>query len=504
MMSDTAEVVWIGEGAARRKSMTPWIKDDIVFYPHQVEAIRKLARQRSFILADDMGLGKSLQALVIFAIDIVRGFCETAIIVCPTGLKANWEEEIKKFSGVPCMVLETLTPAKRKDKITEFKGWSGPKILIVNYEQVIPHKVELNAMRFDVAIFDEAHWLKNHKAARTKASLALYSRRSFLLTGTPMLNRPNELWTLLHRCNPKEFPNYWNFTHRYCQFGGFKNKQIVGVKNEMELRSHLAKYMTRRLKRDVLDLPEVQIIERRVDMLPEQKKLYEQVKSDMKLTRMDTSETDEIDNALTKFLRLKQICGTTQPFLEEDFSAKLDLALEDDLEILTNEDIVNPKIVVFTQFRAVHSAYVNRVNESREMHAAGVKVFEITGSTPIDQRQGVKNQWELYPGPAVLVCMLQVAGIGLNMTAARHGSFLDKLFVPGLNQQAVDRLHRIGASKTQPIQIREYICRGSIENRVNQILAIKQTLEADIIGKVGDDIDFKKKVLAAMMEDLNE
>ena len=99
--------------------------------------------------------------------------------------------------------------------------------------------------------------------------------------------------------------------------------------------------------------------------------------------------------------------------------------------------------------------------------------------------------------PGVIVCMLQVAGIGLNMTAARHAAFLDKLFVPGLNQQAIDRLHRIGASETQPVQVREYLARNTIENRVNQILRTKSKIFGEI---VETDPNWKKKLLEALLE----
>lgn len=487
-----SETVWLGAGVTRRKSMAPIIKDTVEYYPHQIEAIRKLARRPpSFILADDMGLGKSLQALTIFGVDVVRGFCQSAIVVCPTSLKGNWADEIEKFTGFNYLILSG-TPKQREQQLSMYDDLPHPKILIVNYEQVAPHLTRLNQFRFDVAIFDEAHYLKNHKAKRTKACHQLFSRRSFLLTGTPLLNRVNELWSLLHRVDPGRFRSYWNFSHRYCLFGGFSGKEVVGTKNEAELKSHLSQYMVRRLKKDVLDLPEVQIIERRVDLLPEQRKLYDEVVNDLKLTVINEDKPQDVENALTKFLRLKQICGTTEPFSGEDNSSKLDLAVEDDLELVANGE----KIVVFTQFRAVQQCYANR------MRAHGVEVWDITGDTPTDRRSEVVKEWGAAPGPGILCCMLQVAGVGLNMTQARHASFLDKLFVPGLNQQAVDRLHRIGADKTQPIQVREYICRGTIENRVNAILRIKKSLEKDIIG-TGEDEDFKKKIIAAMKEELD-
>jgi SNF2 family DNA or RNA helicase len=470
-----------------RKSLEPWIKDEVEYYPHQIEGIRKMAKMKSFLLGDDMGLGKSIQALTVFAIDIVRGWGDTCLVVAPVTLKANWADEIEKFSRIPYVLLEG-TPKKRKIQLEEYRSMTGPRILIVNYEQVLGHSDELKKMHFHCTIFDEAHYLKNPGAKRTKACLELSSRRSFLLTGTPMLNHVNELWALLHRIDPVGYPKYYNFVNKYCVFGGYKDKQIVGVKNERELNERLQNVMIRRLKKEVLDLPEVQIIERRVDLTPEQRKIYDSVIEDMKLPRVDAAQPDEIENALTKFLRLKQICGTTLPFTGEDHSSKLDLATEDDIELLLN----GHRVVVFTQFRSVLDAYATRM----EKHS--VPVFQLHGDVKKEDRSTIVKTWGATREPGVIVCMLQVAGVGLNMTQASHGSFLDKLFVPGLNQQAIDRLHRIGASSTQPVQIREYLCRGTIESRVNQINRTKSKLFGEI---VETDPNWKKKLYAAIMEE---
>ena len=472
---------------AQRKSLEPYIKDDIQYYPHQVEGIRQLARRKSFLLADDMGLGKSLQALTVFAIDVHRGWASTCLVVAPVTLKGNWSDEIEKFTRIQHMVLEG-TPAKRNKQLLEFAELDGPKILVVNYEQVVSHRQALDAMMFDVAIFDEAHYLKNPKAKRTEACLEVYSRRSFMLTGTPMLNHVDELWSILHRIDPAAYPKYWSFLNRYAVYGGYKDKQIVGVKNEKELTERLQAVMLRRLKSEVLDLPEVQIIERRVDLTDEQRKLYDEVVNEMRLPRWDESEPDDIENALTKFLRLKQICATTFPFMEEDISAKLDQVVKDDLELLEN----GHRVVLFTQFRPVLACYAKR------MEKYGYPIFQLHGDVKKESRSEIVKEWGMTKTPGVLACMLQVAGVGLNMTQGRHGAFVDKLFVPGLNQQAIDRLHRIGQSETQPVMIREYICRNTIENRVNQILRTKSKLFGEI---VETDPDWKRKLIKIMQEE---
>jgi len=483
-----------------RKSMEPWIKDDVTFYEHQITGIRQMMQMRNVLLADDMGLGKSLQAQVVAAGDIVRGWGDRILVVAPLTLKGNWAAEFEKFTGIPYLILgqepnpkhpgrmKAVTPLKRIEQLKEFDAIYGPKALIVNYEQVIPHLAELNRMKFHVIIWDEAHYLKNHKAKRTQASHKLKSDRKLLLTGTPMLNQVDELWSLLHMIDPAGYPNYWNFRNRYCVFGGFQDKQIIGVKNVKELQERLKSVMIRRLKKDVLDLPDIQYIVRKLDLSPEQQRLYDKAEAQLEIDIVGMDSPSEIENALTKFLRLKQICGTTLPFNGKDDSAKLDVAVEDAVQILSNGN----RLVVFTQFREVLEAFATRLDKA----LPDVPIWELHGDIKQPDRQPYVDEWSNHPKAGVIVCMLQVAGIGLNMTAARHQQFIDKLFVPGLNQQAVDRSHRIGASKTQPIQVLEYHMKGTVETRVEQILRTKSKL----FGTIVNDFDFKKKLIQQLRD----
>lgn len=721
----------------KRGSLAPYIRDDVEFYDHQIEGVRKLARMRSFLLADEMGLGKSLQALTVFGVDVYLGRANSAIVVCPATLKGNWIEEIERFTtfyhvelgkgytkrGTP----RTMTKDERSEQLKEFRRTKQPKVLVVNYEQVTSHLAELKALHFDVAIFDEAHYLKNPRAARTKACMDLYTPRSFMLTGSPMLNRVDELWTTLYRIDPSQYPSYWGFRARYCNtpdapiwmsdgtfkpigeikvgdkvmgwtgddssdrrrlvestveivhkrnapqiieatmesgsrikctpdhfwlagthnknyqwinihpespyrkgilskvtnplpamtedqklaaayiagiydgegtqsfiaqsmsyntaiytrimdslrileipftiekmgirmrggrdttnkminwikpvkldwwlqkrlvtqlnrtgdkvisckhlgsgevvsmqtstgnyvawgyaskncvFGGFKNKEIIGVQNEKELTNRLQSVMVRRLKQDVLKLKKPYFVKRFVELSPLQQRMYDEIVNEMRLTLPhDLENPMDIENGLTKLLRLKQICGTTATLVEKDESFKLDLAIEDAVEITESGN----KIIVFTQFRGVQSSYVKRIRAA----VPWLPVFELHGDVPINARQDVVRSWSDTKGAAVIVCMIQVAGIGLNMTAARHLQFIDKLFVPKLNQQAVDRAHRIGQSETQVVQVFEYIARDTVEKRIEDILRTKTKLFDDVI----ETTAWKRMLIESVLND---
>lgn len=476
--------------ALGRKSIEPYIPDSIEYYPHQIEGIRRMVRMRSVLLADDMGLGKSLQAITLFALDVKQGIGTKCLIVCPASLKTNWENEFNSFTnGISVMTIRNTRngatgPLNTRDSkrkfIEHFKNASGPRVLITNYEQLPTMIDEYNSVNWDMIIFDEAHMIKNPKSKRTRAAHKLSTHRSILLTGSPILNHVNDLWSLLFRIAPNQVESYYKFINRYAVFGGYMDRQITGIKNERELNARLSDVMVRRLKEDVLDLPDVVYTTRTVELLNSQSALYKEVVNNMQLTTRD--EVEEIDNPLHKYTRLKQICGTTSSFIDKDDSGKLDMAIWDAEDIIVNNE---ERVVAFTQFREVQAAYVKRL-ETLAMKGSiksGPKfpVYILNGDVPTDDRQSIVDQWSKSDKPGILVCMFQVAGIGLNMTAGRYGQFIDKLFVPDLNKQAVDRMHRIGASKTQPITIIEYLARNTVEDRVEQILKQKKKVSRQLL-----------------------
>lgn len=484
-----------------RGSLEPWIKDEIEFYQHQVEGVAHLKKLRSFLLADDMGLGKSLQTLAVFGMQLWElkrkyGRSGRMLVVVPVNIKDNWENEVGKFTRMNYVKLDG-TPKQRERQLDEFAELEDPKILIVNYEQVEGHVAALNKLNFDTIAADESHYLKNPKAKRSKAFAQLRAQRKFMLTGSPLLNNVHELWFPLDQISPGQWGTYWQFCQKYCVYGGFKNKQIVGVKNEQELIRKLNQVMLRRVKEDVLDLPPVVYTTRLVSLTPLQRKLYNDVVDNMQLDDGSGSKPDAIDNPLVKFLRLKQICGTTATVLADgtDESAKLDRALEDAIEIVSHGN----KLIVFTQFRGVLEAYRRRLEAEfgdKKKYPAGVPIYEIHGGVDKKDRQPIVDKWSAHEGPAIVLGIIKVIGVGLNMTAARYGQFIDKDFTPMINKQAVDRMNRIGASLVHSVNILEYQCKDTAEARVEAILRTKKKTNDTIIEN--NDAEFQKKLIAAI------
>jgi len=442
------------------------IKDTVTLFPHQVSCVKRGLELPSVLIADEMGLGKTLEALTIAAVEFQVDRAMRVLIVTPAGLKLNWLGEINGMTNFTSQVLEG-GPARRAETLLDWCAGEGFDILVVNYEQVKPHLAALNKLKFDVVIFDEAHYLKNPRAARTKACHKLQAKRFLPLTGSPVLNKVDELWSLLHIVAPREFPNYWAFRRRYCQMGGYQGKVVVGVLHEEELKKRLAKVMIRRTKDEVLDLPDKLHAPVVVEMGKKQRRLYDEIFNEWRYSVPDDPTPTEIQMAMVQLLRLKQVCSTPANLEHPDDSAKLDMAVERAMEVIEN----GKPVVLFTQFRGTLEALQKRLTQE-------TMAFQMHGGLNIRERNEQVEAWRHSGG--ALCCMIQVAGVGLTLTEADTVIFIDKLWTPKLNEQAEDRLHRIGQDST--VTVVDIIVANSIESRIEQILREKTALFDSIVG----------------------
>lgn len=471
---------------AERKSLEPWLRDEVNFRDYQVDGVRFMIRRQHALQCDEMGLGKSLQAITTFSTDVKMGWGDTLIVVAPVTLKANWANEFRKFTRIPYVILgeeidangkrRKLAQNERDMQIVFFAGRQGPRALIVNYEQVVMHLDMLNAVGFHMAVFDEAHYLGNHESKRTIACLALKARRKLPMTGTPVTKNVNNLWALLRMTNPGT-PGYFTFMNRHAVYGGFNKREIVGLKRKEEIHEVLGGLMIRRLVDDVLDLERPNIIRRYVELTDEQRKLYDEVEQEMQMTIDPNEDPEEYDNHLFKSLRLKQICGTTFEFTGEDHSNKLTAAVNDSLEFIGN----GHRLVVFTQFREMIERFTKRLQAADP----NIPTWELHGDVPADQRFDVVEKWGKSSQPGVLVCGIQVTAFGLNMVDGDVGMFLDKTYSPSTNRQAIARLVRMG--QTRPVTIIEYITEGTVEERVEEICEIKDNIAEELVEEATRD-----------------
>lgn len=539
------------------------LRDGIEFYKHQKVGVEWMSHRRHFIQGDDMGLGKTLQTLVTFGVDVKMGRAgsEMLIVVSPNSAVPNWQEEIERFCTFPVTVLgeapgrkSRLSGRDRKLQIAEFMTQSGPRALVCSYEMVVKHWELLARLKFHMGIFDEVHKLQNPESNRTKACVefADYITRVAVLTGTLYMNDVRSLWAPLRmvRAITKDVPWFLNryaveetrtFTVKPAQGRPGdpnykpaltkKEKVITGAKRIPELRRMLygdpdlkARIaadpvlqkqviddpdfrvrvygrMIRRLKSEIpeLELPPVVREQIWVDLTDEQRKLYLKAIEDMEIESPD-GDDKKIKDDRAKFGRLRQIVGTTFEFTGEDHSAKMDRAIDLVDDIIREDEGKTPggrKIIIFTTMRSVNDLMADRLREGR-----GIPTWQLHGGVPARDRTQVIRDWSNNDGPAVIVCGLQVTAEALNMTAARDVIFLDKLLVPMLNNQAVDRANRIGQQTVHPVTVYEIIARYTIDMRVEDINRAKKDLfdtivdERDVISQVMKDLREQSKELS--------
>ena len=413
-----------------------------------------LHKAKRAILADDMGTGKTLQSITACEETGV----DRVLVVCPSSLKWNWFDEIGKWTDSKAVIVGGTKP-KRVKIIKEFTG----KYLIINYEALRLHP-ELADMQWGAIVFDEAHKLKNRKAQQTKAAKKLKSEYVFLLTGTPMLNKADELWSLLNSLYPKEYSSYWRFVERYCQTynDGFGKKIISGTKKQQELlRQELAPIMIRRTKKDVLaELPDKTYVRHVVELTGEQKKLYKAMEKDA-FAKLSDNEVVAAPVVIAQITRLRQIAVSPE-LLSHDVthSAKFDELMD-----IIQENKGEHKIAVFSQFRQAIELFGKRLDD------AGIKWVSVTGAVSQDDRRTATKYFQEDPETRIMLATIEAAGLGLTWTSADIAVFLDRHWTPAINQQAEDRLHRMG--QKNPVTIINMVAKDSIEERIENMLAKK-------------------------------
>lgn len=408
-------------------------------------ALDVLKRGKGCLIADEMGLGKTIEAIGI--INCLKP--KTTLIICPASVKINWFRELTMWCGVKANVIYGTY------------RWSDEPIVIINYD-ILNKFPEIKKRVWDLLIIDEAHYIKNEKAQRSKYVLSIKAKQKLALTGTPVTGRPRDLFNIIKFCDPTIFPNFFKFALRYCD--AFKDEyawNFDGASNLDELNNVLrARIMIRRKKRDVLrELPEKvhQIIE-----LPKNGNI-----------RVVTDEQKEI--AHLKNLRPNLSAIDFQSIAEirkKTTLAKLPSAIK------FIKDVDSDKVVCF----AWHLDVIKELAK----HFKGSSVI-VTGSTPPKKRQKLVDQFHDDPMIKLFIANIIAGGVGINLTVASHIIFLELDWVPANMMQAEDRCHRIGQRNSVLIQY--LVFNGSIDAYIAQALVekarvIKSTVDGKIISQV--------------------
>jgi hypothetical protein len=417
------------------------------------------------ILADDMGLGKTLQALVWLAwLDAKRAPEEIApsLIICPKSVVDNWVSESARF--YPSLEIQAQNG-------TRFEPCSVParSSLVINYTQLRLGQDDLERIPWHAIIFDEGQYLKNPSSQTAQAARALKARHRILLTGTPIENRLLDLWSLLHAVMPGALGSKASFARRF--------QEKTDPTSRRRLARRVRPFLLRRTKEEVApELPPKIEEDIRCRMEGTQERLY---RAELKLARQhllklrdDEQLARERFNILTSLLRLRQICchpALVDPEKGSASSAKVE-ALVELLDPLIAE---GNKILVFSQFVELLKLVEAQLKELE------APIYVMTGETK--GRAKVIEEFSNEPGAAVFLLSLKAGGAGLNLASASYVVLFDPWWNPAVENQAIDRTHRIGQTKT--VFAYRLLIQGSIEDKIRQLQLYKSNLAQGVLGE---------------------
>jgi len=417
---------------------------------YQKEGIKRLVRG-SIILADDMGLGKTVQA--VYAIESFRRrFGKVKVlVVCPLTLQSVWLKHLAEWCDqIPFIVTSTGRFIKNGVTITHYEALS-----------------KLKEGAWDIIIVDEAHKIKNRKAKRTKAVTAITKDAGFvwLLTGTPIMNKVEEVWTLLHIIDRELYGSYWKFvqtwgTVRQGRYGWIVEKE---PRNPALFALELKPYVVRRTKEEVLpQLPTLSKVVIDTPMTARQEELHKKFLEEFK-----AEVGEEIIYApyvISQLLRTRQVAISPQLLGDEDIGNKIPVVL--DMIEGGNES----HIVIFSQWTSVLKLLAQHLSNCHIL----------CGEVPVDKRDDVITKWREKGGNLLLT--LGVGGVGLTLTEASVCIRMDEAWTPSDNDQAVARIHRIG--QTKPAM--DYLIRSenSVEDYVKDVLGGKDRMIKAIMERI--------------------
>ena len=477
LSGETIHDFWLPKGALLKTHKTEKVEIDYSKYNHrpplnhQKDAIEKLAGSKRFILADDMGLGKTTSTIIA----ALETKAKKILIICPASLKINWQREIENYTD-------------RSVYIAEGKHFSTEHdFVIVNYD-ILKNFYDLkdkeNSLitksNFELIVIDEAHYIQNGQAQRTKLvnSFVKSVDKLWLLTGTPMTSRPMNYYNLLFLIESPVAQNWMAYAIRYCQGYQFKagNRKIwnvSGASNLEELRDRTSRQVLRRLKTEVLDLPDKIISPIYLRL---KSKLYEGLMGEYyDWYKNKKEESSSLTVQFSKLMKVRQVIAEEK--------------INDTIELAQNIIDQDKKVIIFTNFtdtlQKIHSHF-------------GKQSVYLDGSCTKPQRQYAVDQFQENDKIKVFVGNLRAAGVGITLTAGEAVIMNDLSFVPSDHDQAQDRAYRYGQKNS--VSVYYPIFENTIEGVIYDMLSKKKNIIDTVMG---DNIEDKGDFVELLMNKIN-
>ena len=454
-------------------------------FSHQIEGFNYGLQFDRWLLGDEQGLGKTKQVIdIAIAKKLQNGYTHCLIICGVNGLKWNWQEEIQTHSDETGWILGQRETASGKLKI----GTSQDKLNDLTHLEAIPdyflitnietlRNAEINAQliklckqkKIQMIAADECHKMKNPTSQQGKAFLKLQAKTMIAMTGTPLMNNPLDLYIILKWLGYEKHA-FGAFKKHYCNFGGFGGYEITGYKNLEELQEQLSEIMLRRLKDDVLDLPEKIYVNDYVDMTVKQAIIYKEATMEV-MENLDRIKASS--NPLAELIRMRQATGYTgilSSTIKE--GAKLDR-----LEELVRENVENgKKVIVFSNWTQMTTPIFERLSNK-------YNGLLITGATKDNVRQEYVNKFQNDKSCNFIVGTIGAMGTGLTLNAASTVIFVDEPWTMAAKAQAIDRAHRIGTNHN--VTVITLMCKDTIDEKIHELVEKKGAISDVLVdGKI--------------------
>ena len=457
-------------------------------YPHQLEAVEFIRGKEYIPLFDEQGLGKTKIVIDSLLKDIEDGFIDGSLIVCKKYLIPTWEEEILKHSYLKPIILKG-TAKELGQKFLTFSYF-----YIINYDALFSEKERLKMflkLRNMAIVLDESQRIKNPEGIATKAvnEIKNYSKKRIIITGTPIANKPIDIWSQFYFLDGGKLLGE--------KFEDFKRKYDIDWREEIplsertkileSLRNIINDVSIRRLKTDVLELPEKKFEDFHVQLKGKQLELYTKLKDELilEIEKLDGNKIfDESSNILKKLLRLTQISSNPKLIIPEfDEQPIKFLELDKLLENILNS---NEKVIVWSSFNGNI-----RTLRNRYIKYGSSMLF---GEIPIEDRKKIVNNFQKLAENKVLIANPAAAKEGLTLTAANNAVYIDRNFNLVDYLQSQDRIHRISQTKT--CRIIKILAKNTIDEYIEEILYKKQKIAQFLQGdleQITDEREFLTK-----------
>lgn len=463
-----AESVYEGTKLKDEVQWPKWYRPKTVFYSHQLSGSAKIFGRRESAIFAEPGTGKTKMAIDGVSAKYMAGEIDRVLVLSPKSVRAVWVREFATHCPADHHVM-VYGSSKAKAKTPS----TGLKVLVVSSEGMSTKNTYVAAYEFVgggmcAMVVDEAHMFKTHNASRSKnaKTVADMCRSVTIMTGTPIGNSLVDLYSQFAILNQNiiGYPNFYTFCERYCVFGGYENRRVVGYENEDELMRQIEPYVFKAFKADCLDLPPKVYQRRSVSMIPAQKSKYSELAKNLRLEGVETK------NSLDLMLRLHQIAGGFLPKVV-DGKTEYENIGDGKMSELINiaEDCEGQSIIVWCAYRHEVEHVVARLS----FCFGESSVVEIHGG--IDEKGRAESVRSIQNGKArFLVGIASSGGVGVTATAASVVVYYSNNFSYINRVQSEDRAHRIGQTRT--VTVIDLITEGTIDETVLMALDEKTDL----------------------------